>query len=99
MYGVELGNKQCCLFVFTGGSAVLESPADPDDLFNLELVCTAVVDVVSNSGESEEEGSINGLVIGERDGHLHSPEWFGLNGGVTEWTRNAYYTGMTNVSK
>ena len=62
---------------------VLESPANSDDLFNLELVRMAVVDVVSNSGEGREEGSIDGFVVGERDGRLHSPEWFGLNGGTS----------------
>ena len=49
---------------------VLESPADSDDLFNLELVCTAMVDVVSYSCESREEGSVDGLVVNGTDAHV-----------------------------
>ena len=59
-----------------GGSSVLESPADSDDLFNLKLVRTATVDVVSYSCEGRDEGPIDCVFVREQDGHLNSPECF-----------------------
>ena len=85
MYGIELGNEQRGFFVFTGGSAVLESSANSDDLFNLELVHMAVVDVVSYSGEGGEECLVNGFVVGEWNGCSCSAKWFGLNGGTSTY--------------
>ena len=61
---------------------VLESPADSDDLFNLELVPVAMVDGVSYSCKGGHKGSINCVVVGEWDGHLSPPEYLCLNRGT-----------------
>ena len=79
---VKLLHEQCCFFVVTGSPSVLESPADSDDLFNLELVRTATVDVVSYSCEGGEEGLVDRLIVGEWDSCLHSTEWLRLNWGA-----------------
>ena len=85
MYGVELGNKQHYFIVFAGGSAVLESPANSDDLFNLELVRMAVVDIVLYSCEGRKKGLVDSLVVGERDGCSCSAKRFSLNGGTCSY--------------
>ena len=54
---------------------VLESPADSDNLFNLELVRTATVDIVLYSCEGREKGSVDGLVAGKWDG-CHEPRYW-----------------------
>ena len=62
---------------------VLESPANSDDLFNLELVCAAMVDVVLYSCEGRDKGSIDCVVVSEWDGHLGPSEDSRLNGGTS----------------
>ena len=61
----------------------MESSANSDDLFNLELVCTATVDVVSHPCEGRDKGSVDSIVVRERDGHLSSPKYFCSNGGTS----------------
>ena len=60
----------------------MESPANSDNLFNLELVCTATVDIVLYSGEGGEEGLVDRLVVGEWDRCPHPTEWFCPNWGT-----------------
>ena len=63
----------------------MESPAYSDDLFNLELICTATVDVVLYSCEGREEGLVDRLIVGEWDGCSCPSEWFGLNRGTSTY--------------
>ena len=79
----------------SGGPPVLESSADSDDLFNLELVRVATVDVVSYSHEGRDEGSVDHVVVGEWDGHLGPPENSCLNGGTSTCGRG--YDGRRHV--
>ena len=69
---VQLGNEKRCLFVVIGGPSVLESPANSDALFNLELVCVATVgvvtvDIVPYSCEGRDKGSVDHVIVGEGD--------------------------------
>ena len=70
---------------------VLESPADSDNLFNLELVHTATVDIVLYSCEGREKGSVDRLVTGKWDGHLCPSECFCLNGGTSTDGRRCWW--------
>ena len=64
----------------------MESPANSDDLFNLELVRTTMVDVVSYSCEGGKEGLVDGLVVGEWNGCLCPAEWLRLNWGTCTYS-------------
>ena len=67
---VQLGNEKRCFFVVVGGPPILESSANSDDLFNLELVRTATVGVVTvnivpYSCEGRDKSSVDRVVVGE----------------------------------
>ena len=64
------------------GTTQVESSHDP--LYrDIELVHTATVDVVSHPGKGRDEGPIDGVVVGEWDGHVGPPEYLCSNGGTS----------------
>ena len=62
----------------------MEGTSDYNDLSNLPDVCVAMVDVVMNSGDGGDNGSVGSGVVCERDGHLDPSEWH-AKGGTTTW--------------
>ena len=86
---VELCNKSCHLAIFAGHPSVSEGMSDSNDLFNLADVHVTMVDIVTNSGDGGNNGTVSGGVIGEWNCCLHPAEC--LNGGTSTW--NHWYRG------